>query len=70
MDAMPIPSALWCGFERELDSIIDATKAAEMCYTDRRGISLASMAVGSAVMRLGKVNFANLLTFKYMLYHR
>lgn len=53
---MSIPPELWSEFEVELDCLIEATQSAERGYVDRRGMTLASMAVVSAGMRLNKVN--------------
>lgn len=47
---------LWSEFEDELDALIEATNAAEKSYVGTRGMSLASVAVGSAAARLSKVN--------------
>lgn len=50
-----IPPELWSEFDSELQSLIEGNQAAERSYTAGKGISLASMAVGSVVMRLTKV---------------
>lgn len=49
------PSELWSEFDDELDAMIEGNKQAEKSYTEGRGMSLASIAVGSAAMRLTKV---------------
>ena len=46
---------LWSEFEEELDALIEATDAADKSYAGARGMSLASVAVGSAATRLSKV---------------
>lgn len=55
MAAVPVPPELWSEFVTELDALIEGTKTAEKSYTEGKGMSLASIAVGSAVMRLSKV---------------
>lgn len=52
---MPIPPELWSEFEVELDRAIAVTHSAEKGYVDRRGMSLACMAVVSAGISLSKV---------------
>lgn len=46
---------LWSDFDCALDTLIEATKTAEKSYVDGRGMSLASIAVSSAALRLSKV---------------
>lgn len=46
---------LWTEFVHEVDTLIDITRATEASYVEGRGMSLASIAVGSAAMRLFKV---------------
>lgn len=46
---------LWSEFEDELGALIEATKAADKSYVEARGMSLASVVVGSAATRLSKV---------------
>ncbi|CAN0033752.1 unnamed protein product, partial [Ectocarpus sp. 4 AP-2014] len=55
MAAVPVPPELWSEFDTGLDALMEGTKTAEKSYTEGKGISLASIAVGSAVMRLSKV---------------
>lgn len=55
MAAVPVPPELWSEFDTKLDTLIEGTKTAEKSYTEGKGMSLASIAVGSAVMRLSKV---------------
>lgn len=50
-----IPPELWSEFDSELQSLIEGNQAAERSYTAGKGMSLASMAVGSVAMRLTKV---------------
>jgi len=50
-----VPPELWSEFDNELDALIEGNKHAEKSYTEGRGMSLASIAVGSAAMRLAKV---------------
>lgn len=57
MAAVAVPPELWSEFNHELDTLIDGAKAAEDSYTAGRGMSLASIAVGSAVMRLSKASY-------------
>ena len=46
---------LWSEFEAGLDVLVEATRAADRSYVEGRGMSLASIAVGSAATRLSKV---------------
>lgn len=55
MAAVPGPPELWSEFDTELDALMEGTKTAEKSYTEGKGMSLASIAVGSALMRLSKV---------------
>lgn len=50
-----VPPELWSEFDNELATLMEGTKTAEESYTVGKGMSLASIAVGSAVMRLSKV---------------
>eukprot|EP00904_Undaria_pinnatifida_P005226 jgi/Undpi1/1833/HiC_scaffold_12.g05220.m1 len=49
---------LWSEFEAGLDVLVEATRAADRSYVEGRGMSLASIAVGSAATRLSKVQAA------------
>lgn len=49
------PSDLWAAFDGQLVALFDKTKEAEKSYVQGRGMSLASIAVGSAMLRLSKV---------------
>lgn len=53
--ALAVPPELWSEFDHELDTLIEGNKQAEKSYVEGRGMSLASIAVGSAAMRLTKV---------------
>lgn len=57
MSETRIPPELWRAVDEEVDALIDGTKAADKSYAEGRGMSLASIAVGSAAMRLAKVSF-------------
>lgn len=59
MAAVVVPPELWAEFDNELDALIEGTKSAEESYTVGKGMSLASIAVGSAAMRLSKVRGAS-----------
>lgn len=55
MAAVVVPPELWSEFEDELQSLIDGNQVAEKSYTVGKGMSLASIAVGSVAIRLTKV---------------
>lgn len=55
MAILSADEVLWSEFEDELDALIEATNAADKSYVEGRGMSLASVAVGSAATRLRKV---------------
>lgn len=56
MAAVVVPPELWSEFDHELQSLIEGNQAAEKSYTVGKGMSLASIAVGSVAMRLAKVS--------------
>lgn len=56
MATVVVPPELWSEFDNELQSLIEGNQAAEQSYTVGKGMSLASIAVGSVAMRLTKVN--------------
>lgn len=49
-----VPPELWSAFDGQLAALLDKTKEAEKSYVHGRGMSLASIAVGSALLRLSK----------------
>eukprot|EP00752_Nemacystus_decipiens_P018736 g16797.t2 len=55
MAAVTVPPELWSKFDDELQTLIEGNHTAEKSYTVGKGMSLASIAVGSVAMRLSKV---------------
>lgn len=55
MAAVEVSPELWSELDNELDALIEGTKTADESYTVGKGMSLASIAVGSVAMRLSKV---------------
>lgn len=51
---LAVTPELWSAFDGQLAALLDKTKEAEKSYVHGRGMSLASIAVGSALLRLSK----------------
>lgn len=54
-----VPPELWSAFDGQLAALLDKMKDAEKSYVHGRGMSLASIAVGSALLRLSKACIAD-----------